>query len=141
MYELFDNIIEYCGLIGDQPASAWYELYWEDAFDALCNFTENDWEALRKELPNKSCAWQQCMVFCFADQDNQHEIDILNDLAHTEDERLLIMAADAIRLYFDYEKFSNIEIIKSRVSDIIDRVNEPTRMILDAFLHPKTQHE
>ena len=134
MYEAFNDIIETGGTIGDGPSIPWYELYWEDAYDMLKQFDENDWQQLKEELPNKSDEWKECMVFCFNDNENQHEIDIINDISNTESKKLLIRIADTIRLYFDYNKIENIDILKEKISQIKDEVDAPTQLVLNSFL-------
>ena len=132
MYEQFDYIVEDFGAVGSGPSDQWYDCYLEDACDTIDNFTEEDWKQLEEELPNKSNNWKHCMVDCFYDNKNQHEVNILNDLATTEDRDLLLKVVDRLRLYFDYDNIPNIDIIKQRVSeiketaDIIDqsRINE-----------------
>jgi hypothetical protein len=104
MYEQFDYIVEDFGAAGGGPSDQWYDCFCEDAWDTLDHFEEEDWKKLEEELPNKSNAWKKCMVYCFSDNENQHEINILNDLATTEDEDLLLMVVDILRLSFDYNK-------------------------------------
>ena len=73
MYELFDNLIEIYGLTGDKTSEQWFDMYYEDGCDLLDKFDEEDWMELKEELPNKSNPWKECMVFCFGDNNNQHE--------------------------------------------------------------------
>lgn len=75
------------------------------------------------------------MVYCFSDNENQHEINILNDLATTEDEDLLLMVVDRLRLSFDYNKIPNIDIIKQRVSEIKEKAGIIDQMIINDFLN------
>ena len=75
------------------------------------------------------------MVYCFSDNENQHEINILNDLATTEDEDLLLMVVDILRLSFDYNKIPNIDIIKHRVSEIKEKANIVNQIMINAFLN------
>ena len=75
------------------------------------------------------------MVYCFSDNENQHEISILNDLATTEDEDLLLMVVDILRLSFDYNKIPNIDIIKQRVSEIKEKANIVNQIMINAFLN------
>lgn len=134
MYELFDNLIEIYGLTDDKTSEQWFDMYYEDGCNLLDKFDEEDWMELKEELQNKSNPWKECMVFCFGDNNNQHEIDILNELSNTEDEQLFIAVADKIRLCFDYDKIENIEAIKKRVSEIKDHMGVPTQMVLNSFL-------
>lgn len=134
MYEHFNMIIEIYGAAGNGPLDSWYDLSWKDAYDALAQFDEEDWNKLKEELPHKSNKWKECMVFCFDDDENQHEVDILNSLANTEDEHLLIMVADMIRLYFRYDKILSIQTIIQRISEIIDHVGPVSQIILYDFL-------
>ena len=67
--------------------------------------------------------------------ENQHEINILNDLATTEDEDLLLMVVDRLRLSFDYNKIPNIDIIKQRVSEIKEKADIVNQMIINDFLN------
>lgn len=134
MYELFDNLIEIYGFTGNSVSEQWYDMYYEDGCDLLDRFRDEDWAELKDELPDKSNLWKECLVFCLGDNNNQHEIDILNELANTEDEELLISIADRIRLCFDYNKIENIDIIRKRVSEIRDHMSIPCQMVLDSFL-------
>ena len=128
MYEQFDYIVEDFGAAGGGPSDQWYDCYWEDAWDTLDHFEE-------EELPNKSNAWKKCMVYCFSDNENQHEINILNDLATTEDEDLLLMVVDILRLSFDYNKIPNIDIIKQRVSEIKEKADIVNQIMINDFLN------
>ena len=135
MYEQFDYIVEDFGATGGGPSDQWYDCFCEDAWDALDHFEEEDWKKLEEELPNKSNAWKKCMVYCFSDNENQHEINILNDLATTEDEDLLLMVVDRLRLSFDYNKIPNIDIIKQRVSEIKEKAGIVNQMMINDFLN------
>ena len=133
MYEQFDYIVEDFGAVGG-PSDQWYDCYWEDAYETLVNFEEEDWKRLEEELPNKSNDWKKCMVYCFNDNENQHEINILNDLATTEDDDLLLKVADRLRSSFDYDKIQNIDIIKQRVSEIKETADIIDQMRINDFL-------
>ena len=74
------------------------------------------------------------MVYCFHDNENQHEINILNDLATTEDDDLLLKVADRLRSSFDYDKIQNIDIIKQRVSEIKETADIIDQMRINDFL-------
>ena len=43
MYEQFDYIVEDFGAAGGGPSDQWYDCFWEDAWDTLVHFEEEDW--------------------------------------------------------------------------------------------------
>ena len=134
MYEEFNDLIDIYGITGNEPSEQWYDMYYEDGCEALEKFDEKDWQRLKEELVKKSDAWKECMVFCFDDNENQHEIDILNELSNTENDNLLTSIADRIRLCFEYDKIKNIDTIMQRASEIKDHMDGSSQTVLNSFL-------
>ncbi|WP_324279569.1 hypothetical protein U3G77_09820 [Paenibacillus polymyxa] len=95
-YEEFDKLIT--EMSGENASDDyWYDVGVNDAMNLLENFSELDWELLKKNIMDKSLEWQKRVVYCFEEENDPREINIILTLIETTDKELFEMCIDSLR--------------------------------------------
>ncbi|MBU9705485.1 hypothetical protein KSP24_00920 [Paenibacillus sp. AK121] len=95
-YEQFDKLIT--EMSGENASDDyWYDVGVNDAMNLLENFSELDWELLKKNIMDKSLEWQKRVVYCFEEENDPREINIILTLIDTTDKELFEMGIDSLR--------------------------------------------
>lgn len=132
MYKELDNLLSEKSTI-----DSWYDDGFLIAQDIINNFSKDDWEKLSNNVLNKSLEWQKKIIYCFGNQIVQDELEIIGKLIHTDDDELLEMCIDALRLFDNEMGHTYIkmhpEIIKEARKRMENKGNV-TKRILQCFL-------
>ncbi|MGG4108472.1 hypothetical protein AAXB25_31735 [Paenibacillus lautus] len=95
-YEEFDKLIT--EMSGENASDDyWYDVGVNDAMNLLGKFSDMDWELLGKNIMDKSLDWQKRVVYCFEDEGDAREINIILSLIETTDKELFEMCIDSLR--------------------------------------------
>ncbi len=95
-YEEFDKLIT--DMSGENASDDyWYDVGVNDAMILLGKFSETDWELLGKNIMDKSLGWQKRVVYCFEEENDVREINIILSLIETTDRELFEMCIDSLR--------------------------------------------
>ncbi|MCC3380626.1 hypothetical protein ACFQ5D_23720 [Paenibacillus farraposensis] len=95
-YEQFDKLIT--EMSGENASDDyWYDVGVNDAMTLLEKFSEIDWELLGKNIMDKSLEWQKRVVYCFEEENDAREINIILSLIETTDKELFEMCIDSLR--------------------------------------------
>ncbi|WP_025722624.1 hypothetical protein [Paenibacillus polymyxa] len=95
-YEEFDKLIT--EMSGENASDDyWYDVGVNDAMSLMENFSETDWELLKKNIMDKSLEWQKRAVYCFEEENDVREINIILSLIETTDKELFEMCIDSLR--------------------------------------------
>jgi hypothetical protein len=95
-YEEFDKLIT--EMSGENASDDyWYDVGVNDAMTLLEKFSEIDWELLGKNIMDKSLEWQKRVVYCFEEENDAREINIILSLIETTDKELFEMCIDSLR--------------------------------------------
>jgi len=95
-YEEFDKLIT--EMSGENASDDyWYDVGVNDAMTLLGKFSETDWELLGKNIMDKSLEWQKRVVYCFEEENDVREINIILSLIETTDRELFEMCIDSLR--------------------------------------------
>ncbi|MGW8442840.1 hypothetical protein ACWGXJ_17960 [Paenibacillus sp. S33] len=126
-YEEFDKLIT--EMSGENASDDyWYDVGVNDAMTLMEKFSEADWELLEKNIMEKSLEWQKRVVYCFEEENDAREINIILSLIETTDKELFEMCIDSLRfLINDNNKdciINNHELIeKLRKMELIDNMS------------------
>ncbi|MGQ3479444.1 hypothetical protein [Paenibacillus sp. TY11] len=95
-YEEFDKLIT--EMSGENASDDyWYDVGVNDAMTLLEKFSEIDWEVLGRNIMDKSLEWQKRVVYCFEEENDAREINIILSLIETTDKELFEMCIDSLR--------------------------------------------
>lgn len=95
-YEEFDKLIT--EMSGENASDDyWYDVGVNDAMTLLEKFSEIDWELLGRNIMDKSLEWQKRVVYCFEEENDAREINIILSLIETTDKELFEMCIDSLR--------------------------------------------
>ncbi|POR27191.1 hypothetical protein [Paenibacillus polymyxa] len=95
-YEGFDKLIT--EMSGENASDDyWYDVGVNDAMTLMEKFSETDWELLKKNIMEKSLEWQKRVVYCFEEENDAREINIILSLIETTDKELFEMCIDSLR--------------------------------------------
>lgn len=95
-YEKFDKLIT--EISGENASDDyWYDVGVNDAMTLLEKFSDEDWESLGKNIMDKSLGWQKRVVYCFEEENDAREINIILSLVETTDKELFEMCIDSLR--------------------------------------------
>nr|WP_211184579.1 hypothetical protein [Paenibacillus lemnae] len=75
----------------------WYDVGINDALMLLEQFSELDWKVLMDNIIDKSIEWQKRVVYCFGEDNDAREINIVLSLIDTTDKELFEMCIDSLR--------------------------------------------
>ncbi|MDO4867788.1 MAG: hypothetical protein Q4C10_14755 [Clostridia bacterium] len=121
-YEELNHNIEECEYEGQAAGEAWDCCVGDITLECLNDFTEADWEMLRRELPTKSAIWKRRLISCMIDtpdpEVNLRRIRALIDMADTDEEGVF---ADAVSALCDFD-IAGVEGIQA----LIDRARTMT---------------
>lgn len=96
-YEEFDKLI--MEMSGDNVSDDyWYDIGVNEAMSILEDFSENDWDLLKKNIMDKPLNWKKRLVYCFEEEGDIREINIILSLVETKDKELFEMCIDSLRL-------------------------------------------
>ncbi|AQR94355.1 hypothetical protein [Clostridium saccharoperbutylacetonicum] len=95
-YEEFDKLITE---MSRENASDdyWYDVGVSDAMTLLEKFSEDDWKVLGNNVIDKPLEWQKRLVYCFEEENDAREINIILSLIETTDKELFEMCIDSLR--------------------------------------------
>lgn len=100
-YEEFDKLIT--EMSGDNASDDyWYDVGVSDAMTLLEKFSEDDWKMLGNDIMDKPLEWQKRVVYCFEEENDAREINIILSLIETMDKELFEMCVDSLRFLIDY---------------------------------------
>lgn len=118
-YEQFDKFIT---LMSGENASEdyWYDVGVDEAMYLLERFSDEDWEWLQKNITNKSVQWQKRVVYCFEEENDSREINIILSIVETEDKELFEICIDTLRVLINEN--NNDYILNNK--ELMERVNE-----------------
>lgn len=118
-YEQFDEFII---LMSEANASEdyWYDVGVDEAMYLLERFSDEDWEWLQKNITNKSVLWQKRVVYCFEEENDVREINIILSLVETEDKELFEICIDTLRVLISGN--NNDYILNNK--ELMERINE-----------------
>jgi hypothetical protein len=95
-YEEFDKLIT--EMSGENASDDyWYDVGVSDAMNLLEKFSEDDWKLLGSNVMDKSLEWQKKVVYCFEEENDAREINIVLSLVETTDKELFEMCIDSLR--------------------------------------------
>ncbi len=95
-YEEFDKLIT--EMSGENASDDyWYDVGVSDAMNLLEKFSEDDWKLLGSNVMDKPLEWQKKVVYCFEEENDAREINIVLSLVETTDKELFEMCIDSLR--------------------------------------------
>ncbi len=133
MYEQFEWFLNDFDTDSMGILNYWYDGEYEEAIEMIEQFTDEDWQKLLSSYKEKSDFWKDRMVYCFTDKNNPYQVQILNDLLKTENDKLFIKIIDVIRINFDVKKVSNIEEVLKRIDKLLPTVDSISQKVLLDF--------
>lgn len=126
-YQEFDKLITEMS-VENASDDYWYDVGVSDAMNLLEKFSEDDWKLLGSNVMDKPLEWQKKVVYCFEEENDVREINIVLSLVETTDKELFEMCIDSLRfLINDNNKeyiINNNELIqKLRKMALIDSIS------------------
>ena len=110
----------------------WYNSACEDAMEMVEQFNEEDWMELFSHINERSDLWKERLVWCLDNENDPHQIKLLAELIHTDNDKLFLSVADTMRS-FDVRFLNGDEQVLKRIDDLIPKVDNMESLLLLDF--------
>lgn len=132
MYKEFDDYLS--GYFHDDY---WYNEGFVIAREIIEKFQKSDWELLLKEIDNKELDWKKRLAYCIDNRDNPYELKILLRLFESDDDELLKLTIDSLRL-FDNETSKALilknTLLRKKLNYLMNNSSDITKIMLKDYL-------
>ena len=138
MYEDLDYNIknyEYDDPISDED---WSDFACDFTGEVLDEFTEEDWNKLFQELPNKSTMWKKRFSDLLTDPEDSRNLRGLMEMANTDDIKLFVNVIMNLNS-FDLSEVEGLEPLFEKAEQLVNGDNNYGRSILVSFLEKKNR--
>lgn len=133
MYEDFNYNLEEFEDDSTASQSAWSDYGCEATEEILIDFTEEDWNQLWNELPEKSNIWKKRLSDCLTDTNNPNCLKTLLTLSTTEDMGLFTNVIMILTM-FDLENIPAKDLLVEKVEKMMEREDNDRRNVFLNFL-------
>ena len=140
MVEQFDNYIKQYEYDDESTNNNWFDYAFEYGTQLLNEFSQDDWDELKKELPSKSIIWQRRFVYCMVNSIGDNQLDILLSLTDTNDIYLFEIIIGILGSY-DIEKIYNLDSVIRRIQYFYLKADIITEKVFLVFLKNVREYE
>jgi hypothetical protein len=123
-----------------ETTNAWDDLICDATTEILETFTNEDWEQLYEELPNKSIIWKKRFYDCLPDiAENDNQIKSLLFLTNTDDPELFALSLAKL-VNYDFSNVENIDELYEKAENLLPDIKDKYhRYVVENFLEKKTK--